>query len=106
MAGLFDRMVVPPCGLTFHQEIQYAIAARERLVLVVGPKAVANLDDSGPTPSVTLKPHPAPADPIPRVPRTNPHTPRRHFQLGSTNAHSSGKGAHFIGECIRELPQP
>jgi hypothetical protein len=30
---------MPSRGLTFHQEIQDAVAARERLVLVVGPKA-------------------------------------------------------------------
>ena len=32
-------MAMPSRGLTFHQEIQDAVAARERLVLVVGPKA-------------------------------------------------------------------
>jgi len=32
-------MAMPPRGLTFHQEIQDAVAGRERLVLVVGPKA-------------------------------------------------------------------
>ena len=35
----FDRMAMPPRGLTFHQEIQDAVAARERLVLIVGTKA-------------------------------------------------------------------
>ncbi len=35
----FDRMAMPSRGLTFHQEIQDAVAARQRLVLVVGPKA-------------------------------------------------------------------
>src|SRR5260221_6599398 len=35
----FDRIAMPSRGLTFHQEIQDAVAARERLVLVVGPKA-------------------------------------------------------------------
>jgi TIR domain len=35
----FDRMAMPARGLTFHQETQDAVAARERLVLVVGPKA-------------------------------------------------------------------
>ena len=32
-------MAMPSRGLTLHQEIQDAVAARERLVLVVGPKA-------------------------------------------------------------------
>ena len=32
-------MAMPSRGLTFHQEIRDAVAARERLVLVVGPKA-------------------------------------------------------------------
>ena len=35
----FDRIAMPSRGLTFHQEIQDAVAACERLVLVVGPKA-------------------------------------------------------------------
>ncbi len=35
----FDRMAMPSRGLTLHQEIQDAVAAGERLVLVVGPKA-------------------------------------------------------------------
>jgi hypothetical protein len=34
-----DRIVMPSRGLTFHQEIQDAVATRERLVLVVGPTA-------------------------------------------------------------------
>jgi hypothetical protein len=34
-----DRISMPSRGLTFHQEIQDAIAARERLVLLVEPKA-------------------------------------------------------------------
>ena len=38
----FDRMAMPSRGLTFHQEIQDAVAARERLVLVVGPKAAVS----------------------------------------------------------------
>ena len=32
-------MAMPSRGLTFHQEIQDAVAASERLLLVVGPKA-------------------------------------------------------------------
>jgi len=32
-------MAMPSRGLTFHQEIQDAVAARERLVLLIGPKA-------------------------------------------------------------------
>jgi TIR domain len=35
----FDRMATPSRRLTFHQEIQDAVAARECLALVVGPKA-------------------------------------------------------------------
>ena len=35
----FDHTAMPSRGLTFHQEIQDAVAARARLVLVVGPKA-------------------------------------------------------------------
>jgi hypothetical protein len=31
--------------LTFHQEIRAAVAAHERLVLVVGPGAIAQQDD-------------------------------------------------------------
>src|SRR5712671_6832427 len=38
----FDRIAMPSRGLTFHQEIQDAVAARERLVLVVGPKAAVS----------------------------------------------------------------
>lgn len=38
----FDRIAMPPRGLTFHQEIQDAVAARERLVLVVGLKAAVS----------------------------------------------------------------
>ena len=38
----FDRMAMPSRGLTFHQEIQDAVAARQRLVLVVGPKAAVS----------------------------------------------------------------
>lgn len=36
----FDRESMPSRSLTFHQEIRDAIAARERLVLVVGQHAV------------------------------------------------------------------
>src|SRR4051794_40852864 len=38
----FDRVDMPSRSLTFHQEIRDAIAARERLLLLVGPKAVAS----------------------------------------------------------------
>ena len=38
----FDRMAMPSRGLTFHQKIQDAVAARERLVLIVGPKAAVS----------------------------------------------------------------
>src|SRR5437762_85683 len=38
----FDRVSMPSRRLTFHQEIRDAIAARERVLLVVGPKAVAS----------------------------------------------------------------
>src|SRR6516162_5634069 len=38
----FDRVSMPSRRLTFHQEIRDAIAARDRLVLVVGPKAVTS----------------------------------------------------------------
>src|SRR6516164_4288786 len=38
----FDRVDMPSRSLTFHQEIRDAIAARDRLVLVVGPRAVAS----------------------------------------------------------------
>ena len=36
----FDRQDTPSRSLTFHQEIRDAISARERLLPVVGPKAV------------------------------------------------------------------
>jgi hypothetical protein len=39
----FDRVSMPSRNLTFHQEIRDAVAARDRLVLVVGPKAAASL---------------------------------------------------------------
>src|SRR5687767_6465840 len=38
----FDRRDMPSRNLTFHQEIRDAIAARDRLLLVVGPKAVTS----------------------------------------------------------------
>jgi hypothetical protein len=38
----FDRVSMPSRSLTFHQEIRDAIAARERLILVVGPKALTS----------------------------------------------------------------
>lgn len=38
----FDRVNMPSRGLTFHQEIRDAITHRDRLLLVVGPKAVAS----------------------------------------------------------------
>src|SRR4051794_3212427 len=38
----FDRASMPSRRLTFHQEIRDAIAARDRLVLVVGPHAAAS----------------------------------------------------------------
>ena len=38
----FDRVSMPSRQLTFYQEIRDAIAALDRLVLVVGPKAVAS----------------------------------------------------------------
>src|SRR5262245_1429591 len=38
----FDRADMPSRGLAFHQEIRDTIAARARLVLVIGPKAVAS----------------------------------------------------------------
>jgi WD40 repeat protein len=44
-AGLdvwFDRVSMPSRHLTFHQEIRDAIAARERLLLVVGPGVLAS----------------------------------------------------------------
>lgn len=46
MAGGFevwlDRPAMWSRGLTFHQEIQDTGAARERLVLVIGPKAAVS----------------------------------------------------------------
>jgi hypothetical protein len=39
----FDRVSMPSRNLTFHQEIRDTIAARERLLLVVGPKAAESL---------------------------------------------------------------
>lgn len=55
----FDRMAMPSRGLRIHQEIQDAVAARERLVLVIGPKAA--LSDCGdgvgkPAPSAVRAP--------------------------------------------------
>ena len=38
----FDRVSLPSRNLTFHQEIRDAIATHDRLVFVVGPKAVAS----------------------------------------------------------------
>jgi WD40 repeat protein len=38
----FDRLSMPSRSLTFHQEIRDAVAACERLLLIVGPKAVAS----------------------------------------------------------------
>src|SRR5205823_14167684 len=38
----FDRIAMPSRGLTFHQEIQEAVAACDRLVRVVGPKAAVS----------------------------------------------------------------
>jgi WD40 repeat protein len=38
----FDRVSMPSRQLTFYQEIRDAIAARDRLVLVVGPRAIAS----------------------------------------------------------------
>jgi hypothetical protein len=38
----FDRVSMPSRNLTFHQEIRDAVAAHDRLLLVVGPKAVAS----------------------------------------------------------------
>src|SRR5688572_15107926 len=38
----FDRVTMPSRSLTFHQEIRDAIAASERLILVVGPHAVTS----------------------------------------------------------------
>ncbi len=39
----FDRVSMPSRTLTFHQEIRDAVAACDRLVLVVGPKAAESL---------------------------------------------------------------
>jgi hypothetical protein len=44
MRSIRPRHSLPGCSdrgarLTFHQEIQDAVAVRERLVLIVGPKA-------------------------------------------------------------------
>lgn len=44
-AGLevwFDRVSMPSRQLTFHQEIRDAIAASDRLVFVIGPRAVTS----------------------------------------------------------------
>src|SRR5688572_15212913 len=38
----FDRVSMPSRRLTFHQEIRDAIGACDRLLLVVGPKAVTS----------------------------------------------------------------
>ncbi len=38
----FDRVHMPSRGLTFHQELREAVAARDRLLLVVGPSAVSS----------------------------------------------------------------
>ena len=38
----FDRVAMPSRGLTVHREIQGAVAARERLVLVDGPRAAVS----------------------------------------------------------------
>ncbi len=38
----FDREDMPSRNLTFHQEIRDAVAAHDRLLLVIGPKAVAS----------------------------------------------------------------
>src|SRR6516164_2429324 len=38
----WDRVSMPSRQLTFHQEIREAIAARERLVLVIGPRAATS----------------------------------------------------------------
>jgi hypothetical protein len=38
----FDRVSMPSRNLTFHQEIRDAVAAHERLLLVVGPNAAAS----------------------------------------------------------------
>jgi TIR domain len=39
----FERVSMPSRSLTFHQEIRDAVAMRDRLVLVVGPKAAESL---------------------------------------------------------------
>ncbi len=39
----FDRVSMPSRALTFHQEIRDAVATRDRLLLVVGPKAAESL---------------------------------------------------------------
>jgi hypothetical protein len=38
----FDRVSMPSRSLTFHQEIRDAIAAADRVVLVVGPHAAGS----------------------------------------------------------------
>src|SRR5260370_35810328 len=38
----WDRVCMPSRGLTVHQEIQDAVVARERLLLVAGPKAAVS----------------------------------------------------------------
>ncbi len=38
----FDRLSMPSRNLTFHQEIRDAVAAHDRLLLVIGPMAVAS----------------------------------------------------------------
>jgi hypothetical protein len=38
----FDRVSMPARQLTFHQEIRDAIAARDRLLLVVGPDVLTS----------------------------------------------------------------
>ncbi len=38
----FDRVSMPARGLTFHQEIRDAIAARDRFLLIVEPKAASS----------------------------------------------------------------
>src|SRR5262245_52558992 len=38
----FDRVSMPSRNLTFHQEIRDAVVAHDRLLLVIGPKAVAS----------------------------------------------------------------
>jgi hypothetical protein len=41
----FDRVSIPSRQFTFHQEIRYAIAMRDRLLLVAGLGAVSASDD-------------------------------------------------------------